>query len=232
MMKKVVDNGTGKNASIDGVSVAGKTGTSQKPENGTYSKIKSWSSFIGFVPAEDPVLVCAVMIDEPLNGEMGGVAAAPAFKKIMTQIISHPELEYAEKVLHKNTAPFQKNSAVKIPQMCGLPKDSAARILNSCKMKYRFFGNGNIITYQTLLFKGEEKSPVLALYLDNSEQGLLKKEIPYCIGRDLRDAVNMIILNGIKPHVVGAGMVRRQSPPAGAAIEAVKACTLYCSFDG
>jgi len=232
MMKKVVENGTGKNAAIEGVSVAGKTGTSQKPDSGTYSKTRSWSSFIGFVPVEQPVLVCAVMIDEPLHGEMGGVAAAPAFKKIITQIISHPELEYTEKVLHKNTVPFQENSTLKIPQMCGLQKDSAAMVLNSSKIKYHFFGNGKTITYQSLLFKDGEKEPVLALYLDNSEQGLLKKEIPYCIGRDLRDAINMINMNGIKPYAVGAGMVRRQSPPAGAAIEAVKACTLYCSFDG
>jgi cell division protein FtsI/penicillin-binding protein 2 len=232
MMKKVVDSGTGKNAAIEGVSVAGKTGTSQKPDSGTYSKIRSWSSFIGFVPVEKPALVCAVMIDEPLHGEMGGVAAAPAFKKIMTQIISHPELEYAEKVLRKNTAPFHNNSAVRIPQMCGLPKDSAVRILNSYKMKYRFFGNGKTITYQSLLFNDEGESPVIALYLDNSEQGLLKKEIPYCVGRDLRDAINMINLSGIKPYAIGAGTVRRQSPPAGAEIEAVSACTLYCSFDG
>jgi len=232
MMKKVVDNGTGKNAAIEGVSVAGKTGTSQKPDSGTYSKTRSWSSFIGFVPAEQPALVCAVMIDEPLRGEMGGVAAAPAFKKIITQIISHPELEFTEKVLHKNTVPFQENNTVKIPQMCGLSKDSATRVLNSNKIKYHFLGNGETITYQSLHFKNGGKEPVLALYLDNSEQGLLKKEIPYCVGRDLRDAINMINLNGIKPYAVGAGMVRRQSPPAGAAIEAVKACTLYCSFDG
>lgn len=231
MMKKVVDSGTGKNAAIEGVSVAGKTGTSQKPDSGTYSKTRSWSSFIGFVPVEQPALVCAVMIDEPLRGETGGVAAAPAFKKIITQIISHPELEYTEKVLRKNTAPFQENT-LRIPQMCGLPKDSAARVLNSGKIKYRFFGNGETITYQSLLFNDGGKEPVLALYLDNSEQGLLKKEIPYCVGRDLRDAINMINFNGIKPYAVGAGMVRRQSPPAGAAIEAVKACTLYCSFDG
>ncbi len=232
MMRKVVESGTGKNAAIEGVAVAGKTGTSQKPEGGTYSKTRSWSSFIGFVPAEDPVLVCAVMIDEPLNSEMGGVAAAPAFKKIMTQIISHPELEYTEKVLRKNTAPLQKTNQFRMPQLCGLSRDSAVRVLDSCKIRHRFCGTGNKVTYQSLLPGNGEKSPELTLYLDNSEHGLLKKEIPYCVGRDLRDAINMINLNGIKPYAVGVGMVRRQSPSAGAAIESVKACTLYCSFDG
>jgi cell division protein FtsI (penicillin-binding protein 3) len=94
-----VENGTGTRAAIEAVSVAGKTGTSQKPDSGGYSQTRSWSSFIGFAPAEKPVLLCGVLIDEPERGEMGGEAAAPYFKQIVTQVISHPELEFAEKIL-------------------------------------------------------------------------------------------------------------------------------------
>lgn len=230
MMKGVVEYGTGKNAAIEGVSIGGKTGTSQKPDSGTYSKTRSWSSFIGFAPVEDPVLVCAVMIDEPLNGEMGGVAAAPAFKKIITQIISHPELEFTEKVLQKNTAPVPSTNKVKVPQVCGLSKESAVSILDSCGIKYKLIGTGHKVAYQANLTKNSQMSSVLSVYLDNTEQN--NKEIPYCVGRDLRDAINLVNLTGIKPYVVGAGMVRRQAPAAGMATGAVKACTLFCSFDG
>lgn len=100
MLEDVVRNGTGKRAGIDNVEVAGKTGTSQKPDTNGYSQTRSWSSFIGFVPVEHPVLLCGVVIDEPEKGEMGGVAAAPCFKNIITQIISNPELEFAEQILH------------------------------------------------------------------------------------------------------------------------------------
>lgn len=233
MMKGVVESGTGKNAAIEGVSVAGKTGTSQKPEKGSYSKTRSWSSFIGFVPAEEPVLVCAVVIDEPLNGEMGGVAAAPAFKKIMTQIISHPELEYTEKVLRENRIPKPvKQRAQQVPQICGLSKDSAQKILDSCGIKYHLSGTGTKITFQAPFLKDGETTSELVLYLDKNTTGSFRREIPYCVGRDLRDAINLVNLKGIKPYVVGSGLVKRQSPAGGSAAEAVKACTLYCSFDG
>ncbi len=100
MLRDVVENGTGKRAAIQHIGVAGKTGTSQKPDSGGYSQTRSWSSFIGFVPVETPLLLCGVMIDEPAGGEMGGEAAAPVFRKIITQILSHPELEFAEKILN------------------------------------------------------------------------------------------------------------------------------------
>lgn len=100
MLRDVVKNGTGKRAAIGEIEVAGKTGTSQKPDSGGYSQTRSWSSFIGFVPVDKPVLLCGVLIDEPAGGEMGGEAAAPYFKKIITQVLSHPELEFAEKILN------------------------------------------------------------------------------------------------------------------------------------
>jgi cell division protein FtsI (penicillin-binding protein 3) len=110
MLRDVVENGTGKRAAIHHIGVAGKTGTSQKPDSGGYSQTRSWSSFIGFVPVETPLLLCGVMIDEPAGGEMGGEAAAPVFRKIITQILSHPELEFAEKILNnRQDAPRRQN---------------------------------------------------------------------------------------------------------------------------
>ena len=110
MLRDVVENGTGKKAAIQHIAVAGKTGTSQKPDSSGYSQTRSWSSFIGFVPAEAPLLLCGVVIDEPAGGEMGGEAAAPVFRKIITQILSHPELEFAERILRtrQDSLPRQK----------------------------------------------------------------------------------------------------------------------------
>lgn len=104
ILTDVVENGTGKRAHIERVLVAGKTGTSQKPDSGGYSQTRSWSSFIGFVPVDKPELLCGVMIDEPARGEMGGEAAAPYFKKIITQVISNPELEFAEKIFEQTVS--------------------------------------------------------------------------------------------------------------------------------
>ncbi len=104
MLKEVVDNGTGKQASIQNLPIGGKTGTGQKPDSGGYSKTRVWSSFIGFVPVNTPQLLCGIVIDEPAGGEMGGAAAAPVFRNIIMQILSHPELEFAEKILRSDSS--------------------------------------------------------------------------------------------------------------------------------
>ncbi len=85
MMEGVVANGgTGARAALDGIQVAGKTGTAQKvdPVTRTYSPTKRTASFIGFVPAERPLLTILVVIDEPKTSPYGGVVAAPAFREI------------------------------------------------------------------------------------------------------------------------------------------------------
>jgi cell division protein FtsI (penicillin-binding protein 3) len=80
----VEDDGTGKEARIKGFRVGGKTGTAQKVEVGTgkYSATKRTSSFIGFLPLEDPQLLILVVLDEPKGQVYGGVVAAPAFNQI------------------------------------------------------------------------------------------------------------------------------------------------------
>jgi cell division protein FtsI (penicillin-binding protein 3) len=78
--------GTASEAAIPGYTLAGKTGTAQKPDpvNGGYSKYKYVASFIGFAPARNPRLLVAVMVDEPQGAIFGGVVAAPAFQKILS----------------------------------------------------------------------------------------------------------------------------------------------------
>jgi cell division protein FtsI (penicillin-binding protein 3) len=74
--------GTASEVSVPGYTLAGKTGTAQVAENGTYSETKYVASFIGFAPAQDPQLLVAVIVDEPHGEIYGGSVAAPAFGKI------------------------------------------------------------------------------------------------------------------------------------------------------
>lgn len=75
--------GTGPKARIAGFRVAGKTGTAHKPEAGGYAKAKYLSSFVGFVPADQPRFVIAVAVDEPIAGRhYGGEVAAPVFAQV------------------------------------------------------------------------------------------------------------------------------------------------------
>ena len=76
--------GTGTEAAIDGYRVAGKTATAQKtdPATGRYSIDRYVASFVGFVPAEKPLVTIAVMIDEPMVEHAGGAVAAPIFRRV------------------------------------------------------------------------------------------------------------------------------------------------------
>jgi cell division protein FtsI/penicillin-binding protein 2 len=81
-LKTVVSpEGTAPKAALEHYTVAGKTGTANKVENGQYVR-KFFSSFIGFFPADNPELCISVTMDEPKQGYFGGQIAAPVFKQI------------------------------------------------------------------------------------------------------------------------------------------------------
>ena len=105
LMEGVVDHGTGKRAQIEGIEVAGKTGTSQRydhdlivgknkdgtPKKGGYRKDQWITSFAGFAPANDPKIVCVVVLDNPHAADPadigGGKVAAPIFAEIVSETL-------------------------------------------------------------------------------------------------------------------------------------------------
>jgi cell division protein FtsI (penicillin-binding protein 3) len=95
MLEQVTEKeGTGTRARIDGFRVAGKTGTSQKPDpRGGYSARDRIASFVGLVPADQPRLVVLVVIDTPRTGVYGGEIAAPAFQAIAKQSLAYLGIE-------------------------------------------------------------------------------------------------------------------------------------------
>jgi cell division protein FtsI (penicillin-binding protein 3) len=85
----VQDGGTGFKASICGYSVAGKTGTAQKPIPGGYSTTDYDASFVGFFPADDPQVEVMIVVDSPRGNYFGGAVAAPAFEQIGTWLANY-----------------------------------------------------------------------------------------------------------------------------------------------
>lgn len=87
----VAKGGTGENAFIPGFEIAGKTGTAQKvdPKTKNYSHHKAVSSFMGFLPADNPEFAVLIIIDEPQGIPYGGTVAAPIFKEVASQIIRY-----------------------------------------------------------------------------------------------------------------------------------------------
>jgi membrane peptidoglycan carboxypeptidase len=260
MLCEVVKRGTGVKAAVPGVTVAGKTGTAQKidQQTGTYSMTRGWASFIGFAPAENPQLLCAVLIDDPLRSEMGGTAAAPAFARIMAQIISHPQLHYAERMLGSQddnasgAAGGDSNAGLAVPrpqgpqpcvpqmcvpqmcvpQMCGMSVQRARTLCAQEHIACELIGTGRIIDNQEpKAGRALLSGARLVLYTNTAPASApLAASMPDCRGEELRDAVNNVNLRGLVPYVVGAGFVTRQFPLSGSPVRHADACTLVCSF--
>jgi cell division protein FtsI/penicillin-binding protein 2 len=244
MLKGVVDHGTGKRAGIAGASIGGKTGTSQKidAETGAYSADREWSSFIGFAPVNDPALVCGVVIDEPGNGADGGLAAAPAFRAILTQIISHPQLRYAGALLDSEApanhaaadSGTQPITAHQAPDLCGMSRDKASEVCAAAELRCDFVGDGARVRYQSPAAGRRMTSQAELVLYTSQEVSAEESRIPApdCIGKDLRDALNALNVEGLSPYVYGEGVVTEQAPTGGAVVRAGAVCTLYCALDG
>lgn len=91
MMQKVVLEGTGRKAILEGYSSAGKTGTAQKvdPATGAYSKTKYIGSFAGFAPVNNPQIVVCVILDSAVGLHQGGQVSAPVFHRVAQQVLEY-----------------------------------------------------------------------------------------------------------------------------------------------
>ena len=86
----VTDDGTAVKAALTNYTVAGKTGTAQKPSpQGGYSNEKFVTSFIGFFPADNPEVCISIVLDEPKGGHYGGEVAAPIFRQVAEGVANY-----------------------------------------------------------------------------------------------------------------------------------------------
>ncbi|MFC7340670.1 peptidoglycan D,D-transpeptidase FtsI family protein [Saccharopolyspora griseoalba] len=97
------DDGTGKDAALEGYQISGKTGTAQQidPACKCYSQSKYWITFAGMVPADDPRFVVGLMLDQP-HGSPEAESAAPLFHEIAAYLTQRFQIP-----LSKKEAPFQ-----------------------------------------------------------------------------------------------------------------------------
>jgi len=94
ILTSVVESGTGRLANVQGLTVAGKTGTAQKLEpTGRYSHSRYVASFVGFGPVPDSRFVMVVCVDEPRPLYFGGTVSAPIFKQVVERLAGYWELK-------------------------------------------------------------------------------------------------------------------------------------------
>jgi cell division protein FtsI (penicillin-binding protein 3) len=133
--------GTGTRARVPGFTVAGKTGTAQKVlPGGGYSQRDYISSFVGFLPAEDPKVAVLVVIDTPRGAHYGGTVAGPAFSLIARAAL-------AALGVYERTVPVmvQALAAGVAPDLRGLSLRQVVRLAGRKGLKLSLRGWGRVV---------------------------------------------------------------------------------------
>ncbi|MBI5404279.1 MAG: PASTA domain-containing protein [Ignavibacteriae bacterium] len=251
MFAGVVDRGTGTDARVKGVNVAGKTGTSQRIVQGEYSSSSHNSSFIGYFPVENPVILIAVVLDDPKSGEFyGGKVAAPVFQKIATKILNYAgnnvstmdflNVTFDKNLNQQNPGNMDNNGDSKIvPVLIDMDIDNAIDILKERKIKFEIENyikkdrNAKYVIAEQFPKPDEKISgsefPVVKLKVKEvsfSQSKTLK--VPDVKSMSLRKAINKMVSEGFVVEIVGSGEVVDQIPKPGNEVLSKSKVILFC----
>ncbi|MDQ7002924.1 MAG: penicillin-binding transpeptidase domain-containing protein, partial [Ghiorsea sp.] len=159
--------GTGTKAVPLGYTVAGKTGTAQKPnKQGGYSKDKFTAVFAGLVPAEAPELVIVVVLDEPKSSIYGGSTAAPIFKQIAAAAL--PVLGIAPTINNIPSDWQVVQASVEKPRLSehmqslyGLSLREVRHFAANSGIELRIHGNGWVVKSEPVVLQGLQAGDAL-----------------------------------------------------------------------
>ncbi len=214
----VSDSGTGEYAQVNGLRIAGKTGTAKKVVDGRYTN-RYRGSFAGFFPVDDPKYVCLILLDEPKPIGYGGYTAGPIFRQVASRIAGlDSDLQYDQGLESGAT-----NLIAMTPNVQGLSKSQAEELLESMNIEYSFIGSHGFITSQyptagdTLSIENKLSLTLSETYaqVDSASLNNGLVEIPNLKGMSMRNASNLLSSLGLKSSMVGSGTVFAQFPRAG-----------------
>ncbi|HEX8473190.1 MAG TPA: penicillin-binding protein [Pyrinomonadaceae bacterium] len=209
MLESVTVKGTAKLAQLDGYTAAGKTGTAQKidPKTRAYSKTKHVASFVGFAPVTNPSVVIIVVVDEPVGAYHGGDVAAPIFREIAEYVLPYlnvtPDAEF-------KPAPTQNESLLLARGASSRQADKTNDGATAESVESVSVGLPEVARVGV----GDAGEVVFA---EAGERALL---MPNLRGRSVRDAARICAQLGLELEARGEGRALRQSPAAGASVEA------------
>ncbi len=155
MMEQVIVKANAINAFIPGYRVGGKTGTSQKYEDGKING-KYIASFIGSFPADKPEYAILVVVDEPSSGAYyGSIVATPYAKTVLEGIIDYKQIPPTEDIVEQTSAMALN---IEMPNLIGKTLSQAIYIIEQLGLQYECDGEGGIIKSQypqagTMMFK-------------------------------------------------------------------------------
>jgi len=227
LFEGVVVRGTAIPARVEGLRIAGKTGTSKRVVNGKYESGSYTASFVGFFPVENPHIVCLVMLENPRGGVYyGGLASAPIFKGIAEKIFTMAGRFRADPVRS-----FAHPLRSAVPDVENLRTEDALAMLRTIGFEPDIEGEGAIVAAQ---------SPAPGVVLGRGSTVVLKTRdglarvsggfalVPDTRGLTIRRALNSLATQRLDAVVIGSGTVVSQSPPPGQRLRQGGSVTLRC----
>ena len=190
-------NGGGKNAYIKGYRIGGKTGTSEKGRNND----KRIASFMGFAPADDPEIVCLIMMDEPqVAVRFGGTIAAPVAGAVIEETLEYlgVERQYTEEELQEVT--------ISVPELRQTAVEEAKTVAQEAGFKVRVVGEGETVLDQLpkpSVTVGKDSTVIL--YTEEGDEGKYAT-VPDVSGMSPSAAKAQLEDYGLNFEAVGAGL--------------------------
>ena len=214
-LESTVSKGSSKDAGIEGIKVAGKTGTAEKvdPETGTYGA-GYIASFAGFAPYDNPQVSLIVIIDNPKNGEhFGGIVAAPFAGELFNNIFNYISLNEGQL--------DAKDESVIIPDLRGDKVTSAEKTLNELGINCVIEGDGTFVTSVTPIpgykvKKGDSITLYAGSRFDRNEKEIV---VPDFRKLNKEEAEEVLKSLGLKGEFEGEGEIKEQSISAGEIIK-------------
>lgn len=208
-LEKVVSEGGGSKAFVEGYNIAGKTGTAQKVIDGRYASGKYIASFGGMAPAEDPKITLFISIDEPdPSNYYAGQIAAPVAKQVFTDIFNYALKEgESDNIVLKN---------VVVPEVRGMKKSEAVKVLKEAKLNFQIDDKGeHIIDMTPKPGYTVEEGRKIVLYSGTTSNYNKEVVVPNLKGYSKEKAIQLLNGLGIEVKVIGSGVVSEQSISAG-----------------
>jgi len=228
-LEGVVEHGTAIEVRINGVRIAGKTGTARRIIDGKYEAGYYTASFVGFFPVEDPQVVCLVMMDNPRSrGYYGGSTSGPIFHAIAERVV-HTSWKFSRP--SASLSGTEEKETTTVPDVRNVQKAIAGKILEGRGLKGQMFGNGEVVVRQSPDPGAiAEKGDVIRLALNDEPvtdtKGLVA--VPDVRKMTIRRAINRLVIDDFDVEVQGSGLVVYQYPPSGQKAMAGSKVRLVC----
>lgn len=219
-LEKVISEGGGKKAFIEGYHIAGKTGTAQKPNpnGGGYESGKYVASFAGMAPADDPKVTIMISIDEPdPSNYYAGQIATPVAKQLFSDIFNYLNINTDASI---NDTENSMLKDVVVPNVRGMKVSDAQKVLKDNNLTFDADQNGSYITNTTPLPGATVKEGAkIILYTGNGPDNTNDVEVPDLDGLSKEKASDMLDALGLKASFNGSGMVSDQDIVEGTRVQ-------------